>query len=324
MRRQIESNGKIYVAGHRGVIGSALVRALRAKGYENIVTRSRAELDLTEQAPTREFFQAEKPDFVFLAAAKVGGVAANNADRVDFIYQNLMIQCNVVRAAFDAGVRAMIFLASTNIYPRLAPLPLKEGSLLSGALASDNEPDAIAKIAGVKLCAAFNRQYGTNYISAVPAKVYGPGDSFDPYKSHLLSALIRRLHDAKTGNSREAVVWGSGNPSREFIYSDDLADACVFLMQRGDVNRIGELINIGSGTQITIKELAQTVARVVGYEGRIVFDNDKDDAVPKKHLDSTRIEALGWISKIGLYEGINLTYADFQSRIEEIKSGSSS
>ncbi len=322
MSHRIDSTSKIYVAGHRGVIGSALVRALEAKGFKNILTRSRSELDLTEQAPTRDFFNSEKPDYVFLAAARVGGVVANHEDRADFIYENLMIQCNVISAAHDAGVRGLLFLAASNVYPRLAPQPLKEGSLLTGPLASDNEPDAIAKIAGLKMCAAFNRQYDTDYISVVPAKVYGPGDSFDPYKSHLLSALIRRLHDAKIAKAPEAVVWGSGNPSREFIYSDDLADACVFLMERVVRRRIGEMINVGSGARITIKELAQTVARVVGYNGRIVFDNEKDDVVPTKHLDSTRITALGWKPRIDLYEGINRTYADFLARSSELNAGS--
>lgn len=324
MNSRIQPDQKIHVAGHRGVIGSALVRALGANGYNNIVTRARGALDLTDQAATRAFFQAERPEFVFLAAAKSGGVLAHSVDRAEFIYQNLMVQCNVVRAAFEAGVRNLVFIASNSIYPRSAPQPLKEGSLLTGSLDSGSEPDAVAKIAGLKMCSAFNRQYDTNYITVVPAKAYGPGDSFNPYKSHVLPALIRRLSDAKKRNVREVVVWGNGNSLREFIYSDDLAEACVFLMERGDVNRIGELINVGSGSEITIKELAQTIARIVGFEGRLVFDSDKADDVPKKRLDSTRITGLGWTAKTNLYDGVTSTYSDFLSRVDEINEGSGS
>ncbi len=324
MNRRIQPDQKIFVAGHRGVLGSALVRVLGARGYRNIVARRRSELDLTDQAATRAFFRAERPEFVFLAAAKAGGAMAHSVERAEFIYQNLMIECNVVRAAFDAGVRNLVFVASNNIYPRLASQPLKEGAVLTGSLDSESEPDAVAKIAGLKMCSAFNRQYDTNYITVVPAKAYGPGDSFDPYKSHVLPALIRRLHDAKVNETREAVVWGSGNPSREFIYSDDLAEACVHLMERGDVNRIGELINVGSGSEITIKELAQTIARVVGYAGRIAFDNEKSDDMPKKRLDSTRITGLGWKPRTLLFDGITCTYGDFLSRIDEINDWSGS
>ncbi len=318
MNNRIQPDQKLYVAGDQGLVGSALKRALALKGYNNVVTRTRADLDLTDQAATRLFFEIERPDYVFLAAGKIGGVLAHNVERAEFIYQNLMIQSNVIRAAFDSGVQHLIFIASNIVYPMLAPQPLKEGFLLTGALDPSSEPDAIAKIAGLKLNSAFNRQYDTNYMTVIPAKAYGPGDTFDSYKAHVLPALIKRFYDAKNSQAREIVVWGTGHSSREFIYADDLADACVFLMEYGHANRIGELINVGSGAEITIKELAQTIARIVGYTGRIVFDNEKSDGVPRKYLDITRINALGWKSKTNLYDGIASVYADFLSRVDEM------
>lgn len=305
---------KIYVAGHQGTLGAALLRVLHAKGYVNLVTRTQAELDLTEQAATRAFFRQERPQHVFLAAAKRGGILSHNHERAEFIYQNLMIAANVIRAAYENNASTLVFIASADVYPVLAPQPLKEGFLLTGSLDAQREPDAIAKIAGIKMCAAFNRQYATNFMSVVPAHYYGPGESYDPNRSHVLPALIRRFHDAKLQQAREAVVWGSGNPLREFIFSDDLAGACVFLMEHGHADRIGDFINAGSGVEIAIKELAQLVARVVGFEGRVVFDEGKPDGISRRRLDITRISALGWSAKTALADGIRLAYADFLQR----------
>jgi GDP-L-fucose synthase len=314
IKREMKNDDKIYVAGHQGTVGAALVRVLRAKGYRNLVTRTQAELDLTEQAATRAFFSQERPQHVFLAAAKRGGIQNHSSERAEFIYQNVMIEANVIRAAYDHSASTLIFIASTDVYPTLAPQPLKEGFLLSGSLDAHREPDAIAKIAGIKMCAAFNRQYATNFMSVVSAHYYGPGESYDPSRSHVVPALIRRFHEAKLHQAREAVVWGSGNPLRELIFSDDLADACVMLMEHGHANRIGDFINVGSGVEITIKELAKLVARVVGFDGRVVFDEGKPDGMLRRRLDVTRLSAMGWSAKTALADGISQAYADFLQR----------
>lgn len=305
---------KFYVAGHQGTVGTALQRVVLAKGYRNLVTRTQAELDLTDQAQTRAFFSQEWPQHVFLAAAKRGGIHNHSSERAEFIYQNLMIEANVIRAAYENKVRTLIFIASTDIYPTLAPQPLKEGFLLSGSLDAHREPDAIAKIAGIKMCAAFNRQYATNFMSVVSAHYYGPGESYDPGRSHVVPALIRRFHEAKIHKARDAVVWGSGNPLRELIFSDDLAEACVMLMEHSHADRIGDFINVGSGVEIAIKELAQLVARVVGFEGRVVFDEGKPDGLLRRRLDITRISTMGWKAQTALADGINQAYADFLQR----------
>lgn len=308
---------KIYVAGHQGTVGTALQRVLLAKDYRNLVTRTQAELDLTDQAQTRAFFSQERPQHVFLAAAKRGGIHNHSSERAEFIYQNLMIEANVIRAAYENNVRTLIFIASTDIYPTLAPQPLKEGFLLSGSLDAHREPDAIAKIAGIKMCAAFNRQYATNFMSVVTAHYYGRGESYDPSRSHVVPALIRRFHEAKIYKARDAVVWGSGNPLRELIFSDDLAEACVMLMEHGHADRIGDFINVGSGVEIAIKELAQLVARVVGFEGRVVFDEGKPDGLLRRRLDITRISTMGWKAQTVLADGINQAYADYLQRDAE-------
>lgn len=305
---------KFYVAGHQGTVGTALQRVVLAKGYRNLVTRTQAELDLTDQAQTRAFFSQEWPQHVFLAAAKRGGIHNHSSERAEFIYQNLMIEANVIRAAYENKVRTLIFIASTDIYPTLAPQPLKEGFLLSGSLDAHREPDAIAKIAGIKMCAAFNRQYATNFMSVVSAHYYGPSESYDPSRSHVVPALIRRFHEAKIHKARDAVVWGSGNPLRELIFSDDLAEACVMLMEHSHADRIGDFINVGSGVEIAIKELAQLVARVVGFEGRVVFDEGKPDGLLRRRLDITRISTMGWKAQTALADGINQAYADFLQR----------
>lgn len=310
-------NNKIYIAGHQGALGAALLRVLRAKGYRNLVTRTQAELNLTDQAETRAFFSQERPQHVFLAAAKRGGINNHDSERAEFIYQNLMIEANVIRAAYENDARTLIFIASTDIYPALTPQPSKEGFLLSGPLDTHREPDAIAKIAGIKMCTAFNRQYATNFMSVVSAHYYGPGESYDPNRSHVVPALIRRFHEAKLRKARETVVWGSGNPLRELIFSDDLADACVMLMEHSHADRIGDFINVGSGVEIAIKELAQLVARIVGFEGRVVFDEGKPDGMRRRRLDITRISTMGWKAKTALADGIGQSYADFLRREAE-------
>lgn len=304
----LSKNARIYVAGHRGMVGSALVRRLEKSGYHNLVTRSHAELDLTDQASVRSFMRSERPDYVFLAAAKVGGIHANNTYRADFIYDNLAIELNVIRGAFEAGVQRLLFLGSSCIYPRDCSQPIKEDSLLTGPLEQTNEPYAIAKIAGIKLCDAFNHQYGTRYASVMPTNLYGPNDNYDLQNSHVLPALIRKAHEAKVSGASQMLVWGSGKPMREFLHVDDMADACVFLMENG----VGEgLFNVGTGTDVTIRELAETVARVVGFGGELVFDASKPDGTPRKLLDVSRMKAVGWQASIGLEDGIRLTYQDF-------------
>lgn len=304
----ITRESKIFVSGHRGMVGSAIVRRLRSGGYNNLVMRTHEELDLLDQGAVKRFMDDEKPDYIFLAAAKVGGIQANNVYRADFIYQNLMIQTNVVEAAYRAGVERMLFLGSSCIYPRDCPQPIREEYLLTGPLEQTNEPYAIAKIAGVKLCESYNRQYGTSYVSAMPTNLYGPNDNYDLSSSHVLPALIRKTHEAKVRGDKELVVWGTGNPRREFMYVDDMADACVFLME-SDVK--DGLFNVGLGSDVTIRELAETIMNVAGFRGDIRFDDTKPDGTPRKLLSVDRLNALGWHASTGLREGIERAYADF-------------
>ena len=301
----MDKNAKIYVAGHRGMVGSALVRRLQAGGYRNIVTRTHAELDLLDQKAVHAFLSAEKPDYSFIAAAKVGGIQANNIYRADFLYQNLMIEANLVHGAHLAGIQRMMFLGSSCIYPRDCPQPIKEDYLLTGPLEQTNEPYAIAKITGIKLCDAYNAQYGRQYVSVMPTNLYGPNDNYDLATSHVLPALLRKAHEARERGDGEYVVWGSGTPKREFLYVDDLADACVHLAEQG---YDGPLVNIGTGEDVTIRELAESVMKTVGFEGRIVFDSSKPDGTPRKLLDVSRLASLGWRAKTSLQEGLRLTY----------------
>ncbi|WP_419910021.1 GDP-L-fucose synthase family protein [Hoeflea sp.] len=307
----MDGNAKIFVAGHRGMVGSAIVRRLEASGYHNLVLRDRSELDLADQAAVFEFMTSERPDYVFLAAAKVGGIQANNTARGEFIYQNLIIEANVIHGAYQAGVDRLLFLGSSCIYPRDCPQPIKEEYLLTGPLEQTNEPYAIAKIAGIKLCENYNRQFGTGYVSVMPTNLYGPNDNYDLAGSHVLPALIRKAHEAKLRGAHEIVVWGSGSPMREFLFVDDMADACVFVME-SDL-RDG-LFNVGTGRDITIRELAETVMEVVGFQGAIAFDRSKPDGTPRKLLDVSRMTDRGWTAKTGLKEGIGKAYADFLSR----------
>lgn len=299
------------MAGHRGMVGSAIVRHLREAGSDNIVTRSRAELDLTDQAAVRAFFATEKPDQVYLAAAKVGGIHANDTYPADFIYENLILECNVIEAAVRSGIRRLLFLGSSCIYPRLAPQPMREDALLTGVLEPTNEPYAIAKIAGIKMCEAYNAQYGREYISVMPTNLYGVNDNYDLNNSHVLPALIRKTHEAKVRGDRELVVWGTGTPMREFLYADDLADACVFLMEQG---YSGPLVNIGTGTDVTIRELAETVTRVLGFTGTLNFDTSKPDGTPRKLMNVSRLTQLGWKATTTLEDGIRMAYQDFLQR----------
>lgn len=306
----MKRDARIFVAGHRGMVGSALVRRLRADGYSQLLLRTHAELDLLEQQAVRDFMNHERPDYVFIAAARVGGIYANNTLRADFLYENLAIETNLIRAAHDAGVERLMFLGSSCIYPRDCPQPIKEEYLLTGPLESTNEPYAIAKIAGLKLCEAFNAQYGRRYVSAMPTNLYGPEDNYDLEKSHVLPALIRKAHEAKCRGDDEIVVWGSGAPRREFLYVDDLADACVFLMERGARGEeTPALINIGSGVDLTIVELVTLVTDVVGFKGRVDYDRAKPDGTPQKLLDVGRLQALGWKASTSLRDGIAKAYA---------------
>jgi len=314
----MKPDSKIYVAGHRGLAGSAIARRLMAGGYSNIVHRTHAELDLTDQKTVRAFFESEKPEYVILAAGKVGGIYANNTYRAEFIYQNLMMECNVIHASFEHEVQKLLFLGSSCIYPKHAPQPMKEEHLLSGVLEPTNEPYAIAKIAGIKMCTSYNRQYGTDFMSVMPTNLYGPGDNYDLNNSHVLPALIRKIHEAKTQGAKEVIVWGSGAPKREFLYSDDLADACVFLMEKYNASDVGEFVNIGVGREITIRELAELVADVVGFRGMLVFDGSKPDGSPRKLLDISRLQALGWRAKTGFREGITKAYSDFLQNVAEV------
>lgn len=304
----MEKYAKIYVAGHRGMVGSAIVRQLEAQGYSNLLVRTSKELDLRNQADVADFFEVEKPEYVFLAAAKVGGIVANNTYRADFLYENLAIQNNIIHQSYLQGVKKMLFLGSSCIYPKLAPQPLKEEYLLSGFLEPTNEPYAIAKIAGIKLCEAYRSQYGCNFISAMPTNLYGPNDNYDLQNSHVLPAMIRKFHEAKTSGKTEVVLWGTGSPMREFLYADDLAAACMYLMENYNE---AELVNVGTGVDVTIKELAETVQEIVGFEGDLVWDTSKPDGTPRKLMDVSKLHAVGWKHTIELKEGIKLAYADF-------------
>ena len=296
------------MAGHRGMVGSAIVRALQREGYTNIVTKTRAALDLLNQSAVADFFEHEKPEYVFLAAAKVGGIMANNTYRADFLYENLLIETNIIHSAYRSGVKKLLFLGSSCIYPKMAPQPLKEEYLLSGFLEPTNEPYAIAKIAGIKLCEAYRDQYGCNFISAMPTNMYGPNDNYHPENSHVLPALIRKFHEAKTANQNTVTVWGDGSPLREFLYADDLADALVFLMLHYNEK---QFVNVGYGEDISIGELAQMVKETVGFQGDIEFDTSKPNGTPKKLMDCSRLFSLGWKPAVSLKEGIALAYQDF-------------
>lgn len=304
----MDKNGKIYVAGHRGMVGSAIVRALEKNGYHNIVTRTHKELDLTRQDAVEAFFAEEKPDYVFLAAAKVGGIVANNEAPADFLYENMILEMNVIHSAFKNNVKKLMFLGSSCIYPRMCPQPIKEDYLLTGALEQTNEAYALSKISGLKYCEYLNRQYHTDYISVMPTNLYGPNDNYHPTHSHVLPALIRRFHEAKVDNLPYVTCWGTGKPLREFLYVDDLADACVFLMNNYSGN---ETVNLGTGKELTIKELTELVAKVIGYTGEIRWDSSKPDGTPRKLLDVSKLESLGWHYKTELEDGIRLSYQDF-------------
>ena len=320
-------NQKIYVAGHRGMVGSAIVRNLQAQGYTNIVTRTHAELDLTNQASVKDFFEQEKPDQVYLAAAKVGGIHANNTYPAQFIYENLMMEANVIHHAFTSGVKKLLFLGSSCIYPKLAPQPMAENALLTGELESTNEPYAIAKIAGIKLCESYNRQYGQShgidYRSVMPTNLYGPGDNYHPVNSHVIPALIRRFHEAKVSNAPEVLIWGTGTPKREFLYVEDMAAASVFVMDLDKsiydqhTSPMQSHINVGFGEDVTIAQLAHAVAATTGYKGKIGFDASKPDGTPRKWIDSSRLNKLGWKAKIGLSAGLARAYADFLQNFAE-------
>ena len=306
----MEKTSKIYVAGHRGLVGSAIIRNLKTRGYENLVVRGHSELDLTRQEDVERFFEAERPDYVFLSAAKVGGIGANSSHPADFIYQNLAIAVNIIESARRSGVKKMLNLGSSCIYPKTAPQPLREEYLLTGPLEPTNEAYALAKIAAIRLCRHYNDQYGTNYISAMPTNLYGRGDNYDAEGSHVLPAMIRKFHEAKEAG-REVALWGDGSPMREFLFADDCATALVFLMESSDYSDIGELINVGTGEELSIRELAEKIAGVVGYRGSIAWDESKPNGTPRKLMDSSRLRALGWEYKVGLDEGIRLAYADF-------------
>ena len=321
-------NSRIYIAGHRGLVGSAIVRRLQAAGHTHLITRGHAELDLTDERATRAFFDAERPEFVFLAAAKVGGIVANNSFPAEFIRDNLVIQSNVIHAAYLAGVERLLFLGSSCIYPKLAPQPMKESALLTGPLEPTNRPYALAKIAGIEMCWSYNRQYGTQYLAAMPTNLYGPGDNYHPTHSHVIPALIRKFHEAKQRGDATVTVWGTGTPRREFLYSDDMADACVFLMNLPDERYAAllgsdesvsgrfepPLVNIGVGEDVTIAELAATVARVLGYTGGIAYDTSQPDGTPRKLMDVGLINAAGWRASTALEEGLAVACAEFMAR----------
>lgn len=301
-------SAKIYIAGHRGLVGSAIMRALHKDGYSNLIFRTREELDLTQQQQVNSFISKERPEYIFLAAAKVGGIHANDVYRGEFIYNNLAIQCNVIEAARIYGVKRLLFLGSSCIYPRNCPQPMQENHLLSGYLEPTNEAYAIAKIAGIKLCEAYNRQYGTDFVSVMPTNLYGPNDNFDLETSHVLPALLRKIHDAKISNSPTIKIWGTGKPKREFLHVDDMASACLFVMKK---NGFREMVNIGSGEEVSIAELATLVCDVVGFDGEIMYDRSKPDGSPHKLLDTSRLNQLGWSAAISLREGLKMTYKAF-------------
>ena len=311
----MKKDSKIYVAGHRGMVGSAICRALEKQGFENLIYRRSSELDLMDQQAVQAFFRKEQPEYVFLAAAKVGGIMANNTFRAEFLYNNLMIEANVIHAAHLAGVKKLLFLGSSCIYPKLAPQPLTEESLLSGYLEPTNEPYAIAKIAGIKLCEAYRDQYGANFISAMPTNLYGPNDNYDLKGSHVLPALIRRFHEAKINGNSQVELWGTGTPLREFLYVDDLAEACIFLMQ--EYNDSG-FLNIGTGSDISIRDLAELIKNIVGYTGEYVFDTSKPDGTPRKLMDVSKINNLGWKATTSLEEGIQKVYREYAARAVSI------
>ena len=308
----MEKSSKIYVAGHRGMVGSAIVRKLEREGYRNFALRSSRELDLRNQAEVNDFFHREKPEYVFLAAAKVGGIFANNTYRAEFLYDNLMMEANVIHAAYLAGVLKLMFLGSSCIYPKMAPQPLREDALLTGPLEPTNEPYAIAKIAGIKLCDAYRDQYGCNFVSVMPTNLYGPNDNYHPENSHVLPAMLRRFHEAKRQGLPSVTIWGTGTPRREFLHVDDLADACFYLMQHYDEPG---LVNIGTGEDISILELAQLVARVVGYEGRIENDRSKPDGTPRKLMDVGKLHGFGWRARIELEAGVRAVYEDVRAKL---------
>jgi GDP-L-fucose synthase len=304
----MDKSSKIYIAGHRGMVGSALLRKLQAEGYENFILKTSSELDLRSQQQVNDFFAAEKPEYVFLAAAKVGGILANNEYRAEFIYENMMIQNNVIHASYVNGVKKLLFLGSSCIYPKLAPQPLKEDYLLTGPLEYTNEPYAIAKIAGIKMCDAYRAQYGCHFISVMPTNLYGPNDNYDLHNSHVLPALIRKFHEAKLNNDPTVTIWGTGKPKREFLHADDLADACYFLMLNYDESG---LVNIGTGEDLEIRELAQMIKEVVGYEGGIEHDTSKPDGTPRKLMDVSKLHSFGWKHKIELRQGLESVYRDY-------------
>jgi GDP-L-fucose synthase len=308
----LEKHAKIYVAGHRGMVGSAIVRSLQKNGYQNLVLKTSAELDLRNQQAVSDFFAKEKPAYVFLAAAKVGGIVANSTYRADFLYENLAIQNNVIHAAYVNQVTKLMFLGSSCIYPKLAPQPLKESYLLTGELEPTNEPYAIAKIAGIKMCEAYRAQYGCNFISVMPTNLYGPNDNYDLQNSHVLPAMIRKFHEAKTRGDQSMELWGTGSPMREFLYADDLAEACLFLMETYNDS---ELVNIGTGVDVTIKELAETVQQIVGFSGTIQWDSNRPDGTPRKLMDVSKLHGLGWKHHIELAQGIQLAYQDFLANV---------
>ncbi len=321
----MNKNSKIYVAGHRGLVGSAIVKNLESKGYTNLVYRTHKELDLLDANAVAEFFQEEKPEYVILAAAKVGGIVANNTYRADFIYENLQIQNNVIHQSYLNGVTKLLFLGSTCIYPKNAPQPMKEDSLLTSELEYTNEPYAIAKIAGIKMCESYNIQYGTNFISVMPTNLYGPNDNFDLETSHVLPALLRKMHEAKRNNTTKVEIWGSGKPRREFLYSEDMADACVFLLENRDFKDTYDAntkeirnthINIGTGVDVSIKELAETIKKIVGYEGELYFDSSKPDGTMVKLTNPSKLHALGWKHTVELEEGIKRVYEWYLKEIE--------
>ena len=321
----MELSARIYVAGHCGLVGSALVRRLRRGGYSNLVVRSHKELELTDRQAVRDFLQTERPEYIFLAAAKVGGILANSTDPAEFIGQNLMIQTNIIHEGYGIGVRRLLLLGSSCIYPKYAPQPIKEEYLLTGPLEPTNRPYAVAKIAGIEMCWAYNRQFGTHFLAAMPTNLFGPGDRYDLHDSHVVPALLRKMHEAKATQAAEVLIWGSGTPRRAFLYSDDAADACVFLMNLPDdaldgivvQDSMPPIVNVGCGNEIAIRELAELIADIVGFKGRLVFDLSKPDGTPRKVLDSSRLAALGWTAQTPLREGLMRVYRDFSENVEK-------